>query len=253
METRHIKRTFGAEIEGLVLRRAGEAELAELRDILVGAGLVVLRRQSLTDEELIRAAAGLSTAKAAATTTDDIAYISDLTDETGRSLGEADYAGRDWGGESDPEPDQRFRLLYAIETPATGGEFHFCDLQQALTALSPKTRKAAEAARIERKPPGLLGRMFGAGQGRAPAPMIFDGPDGGKRLRLPGEGDWIEGIEPDAAMTLVDELSKELIAEAHCAVHEWGAGDVLIWDRDRFLRRREPSTGVYLMKSLCFT
>jgi len=252
-------RTFrggvGVEIENLVLRRAGKAQLAELRKALVGAGLVILRRQSLTDEELQVAAAGLSSAVGArGPAVGDIAHVSNLTDERGRPLGEEDYAARDWASDFGTEPERRFRLLHAIETPASGGSLHFCDLQSAIPALTENVRRAAEAVRIERKPPpSLLRRIFGAGLGPAPTPMIYDAPDGAPRLRLPGAGDRIAGMEPDAASAVVADVLEELTVKAHCAVHDWGPGDVLIWERERFLRRREASTGVYLMKSLCFT
>jgi alpha-ketoglutarate-dependent taurine dioxygenase len=83
-----------AVVEGLPLWDAtSEGMAAELRALLAETGVVVLRRQALDEDELVRAAAMFGTLEAslrydwASPTNRQVGYISNLRDAAGRQIG----------------------------------------------------------------------------------------------------------------------------------------------------------------------
>ncbi|WP_062644991.1 TauD/TfdA dioxygenase family protein [Streptomyces maremycinicus] len=237
---------FGAELHGLDLARATDAEVAALRTALVEYKVLFVRGQD-----------GL----------DDATQI-----EFGRRLGEvtAGHPVHDSGVGVPPEvyaldsqdggfsdvwhTDVTFvprppaiSVLRAVVLPPNGGDTSWADSQLAYESLSPGLRTLADSLTAVHDGNRAFGyylaqRRQGRGnrwEGEVVTelkpvehPVVRVHPESGRRGLFvnPGFTSHIVGVSDDESRGLLDILYAHLTKPEHLVRHRWRPGDVALWD-----------------------
>ena len=148
LETRLLHPTLACEVIGLKLwEKLDEATVAGLRDLYARYGVLVFRRQALSEAELAAFCALLGPLERtvrsdwASQSVPEVAVLSNLQDGLGRPIGGLGDGELQW------HSDQSYMLtpatgaaLYALELPPEGGETFWVDLRAAYAALPRQLR-----------------------------------------------------------------------------------------------------------------
>ncbi len=141
-----------------------------------------------------------------------------------------------------PEPGL-FTYLHAIQVPKDQGDTRYANGIAAYEALSAEKRAEIEGLKVLHSRARLFKNLFPeateeemeAERKKIPDvvhPLVRTHPEIKKRgLYLGGEwGSAIDGMEPDAAQELYDELLQHMIQDRFSYQHRWQPGDVLMSD-----------------------
>ena len=148
LDTRQLHPTLAREIVGLSLwERLDEATVAELRSLYAQYGVLVFRRQALSEAELAAFCALFGELERtvrsdwASPATPEVTIISNLRDGFGQPIGGLGDGELQW------HSDQSYMLepatgaaLYALELPQQGGETFWVDLRAAYAGLPRQLR-----------------------------------------------------------------------------------------------------------------
>src|SRR3979409_1647213 len=148
LEARQLHPTLTREVVGLQLwERLDDATIAELRTLYAQYGILVFRRQALSEAELAALCALFGPLERtvrsdwASPATPEVTVLSNLKDVLGRPIGGLGDGELQW------HSDQSYMLqpatgaaLYALELPPSGGETSWVDLRAAYAGLSRQLR-----------------------------------------------------------------------------------------------------------------
>jgi len=140
-------------------------------------------------------------------------------------------------------------ILSARIVPDHGGETEFVSMRLAFERLDPARQKQFEKAWVwhdynhsrSKIAPGLA-----SAEERAALPpvchrMVWTNPVNGRSaLYLASHACAIEGMESEAALKLIDELTAAATAPAVTYAHKWKNGDVVMWDNRATMHRGRP-------------
>ena len=143
-----LQDTFAHEVLDLNLwKDLDERTLNRLRIAWRRHGVLLFRRQSLSESELVRFFSHFGKSEVIVRTDwqsrnrDEVIHISNMKDASGRSIGGLGSGELDW------HSDQSYMthpatgaLLYMVEMPNEGGATYWANLQQAYDALNEETR-----------------------------------------------------------------------------------------------------------------
>src|SRR6195256_963634 len=155
LETRQLHPTLAREVVGLRLwEQLDPGTVAELRQLWANWGVLVFRRQALSEAELAAFCALLGPLERtvrsdwASPAVPEVTVLSNLKDGLGR------WTGGLGDGELQWHSDQSYMTtpatgaaLYALELPPDGGETFWVDLRAAYAALPRKLRAAISGKR----------------------------------------------------------------------------------------------------------
>jgi taurine dioxygenase len=247
-----------ATVENIPLWDAvGDGVAAELRALLAQTGVVVFRRQALSEPELVRVAGMFGAVEAslrydwASLATREVGYISNLRDAEGRAIGGLGSNEVVWHSDQSYVANPATgAMLYCVEAPADAARTSWADLKAAHAALP-----AAVQARIadmvavfsyeKRSVSYEQGSRPGADIRRQTPPvahrLVNSQPlTGAKSLYLdPATAIGIHGMAADGGK-LLDELADHATQPQFLYTHEWQIGDLVVWDNAVTLHRREP-------------
>lgn len=261
LKTRQLHPTLAREVVGLKLwGRQDEATVAELRDLYARYGVLVFRRQALSEAELAAFCALLGPLERtvrsdwASPTVPEVTVLSNLKDGLGRPIGGLGDGELQW------HSDQSYMLkpatgaaLHALELPPEGGETFWVDLRAAYAAL-PRQLRAQIAGK--RAIFDYAKRL--AGYGRAADQQISDEarrqtpavthalvrahPETGERsLYLDATTTiGIDYMDTTSGLALLDEVYQNATSDQFVYAHEWQVGDVVVWDNGFTMHRRTP-------------
>src|SRR5712691_12503 len=154
LETRQLHPSLAREVVGLNLwEPLDEATVAELRALYAQYGVLVFRRQALSEAEFAAFCTLFGPLERtvrsdwASPTTPEVTVVSNLKDGLGRPIGGLGDGELQW------HSDQSYMLdpatgaaLYALELPTEGGETFWVDLRAAYAGL-PRQLRAAIAGK----------------------------------------------------------------------------------------------------------
>jgi alpha-ketoglutarate-dependent 2,4-dichlorophenoxyacetate dioxygenase len=140
-------------------------------------------------------------------------------------------------------------ILSARIIPGAGGETEFVSMRLAFERLDPALR-----ARLERSfawhdyahSRGQIAPGLASPEERAALPpvcwrMVWANPvNGRKALYLASHAYAVEGMDEAAGKKLIDELMAAATAPGLSYVHQWKAGDVVMWDNRATMHRGRP-------------
>ncbi len=261
LEVRQLHPTLALEVAGLRLwERLDEATVAELRTLYAQYGVLVFRRQALSELELAAFCALLGPLERtvrgdwASPATPEVTVVSNLQDGLGRPIGGLGDGELQW------HSDQSYMLnpatgaaLYALELPSEGGETFWVDLRAAYAGLPRQLR-----ARIAGKR-GIFDytkRLAGYGRGvdqqiseearRLTPPvthaLVRAHPETGDRsLYLDATTTiGIDYMDTASGLALLDEVYDSATREEFVYAHQWQVGDLVVWDNGFTMHRRTP-------------
>jgi taurine dioxygenase len=261
LETLQLHPTLAREVVGLRLwEPLDDATVAELRALYAQYGVLVFRRQALSEAELA-AFCGLFGALErtvrsdwASPVTPEVTVISNLKDGLGRPIGGLGDGELQW------HSDQSYMLkpatgaaLYALELPPSGGETFWVDLRAAYAAL-PRRLRARIAGR--RGVFDYTKRLAGYGrktdsqiseEARRLTPpvshaLIRAHPETGDRsLYLDATTTvGIDYMDTASGLALLDEVYESATRDEFVYAHPWQVGDLVLWDNGFTMHRRTP-------------
>ena len=140
-------------------------------------------------------------------------------------------------------------VLSARIIPARDGETEFVSTRLAFERLDPGSRKKLAnsfAWHDYAHSRGQIAADLASPEERAALPpqcwrMVWKNPANGRSaLYLASHAYAVEGMEPAAGKKLIDELMAVATAPGTSYVHEWRAGDVVMWDNRATMHRGRP-------------
>ena len=252
-----LQDTFAHEVLDLNLwKDLDERTLNRLRIAWRRHGVLLFRRQSLSESELVRFFSHFGKSEVIVRTDwqsrnrDEVIHISNMKDASGRSIGGLGSGELDW------HSDQSYMthpatgaLLYMVEMPNEGGATYWANLQQAYDALNEETRsqiadleaiydyakrqssyddEAPLSASLRSKTPPVLHPLVCVNpQTRRPS-LYID----------PSTMVGISGVSAKKGAALLAQLSAHATQPRFVYTHHWQIGDVVMWDNGQVLHRR---------------
>ena len=253
-----LQDTFAHEVLDLNLwKDLDERTLNRLRIAWRRHGVLLFRRQSLSESELVRFFSHFGKSEVIVRTDwqsrnrDEVIHISNMKDASGRSIGGLGSGELDW------HSDQSYMthpatgaLLYMVEMPNEGGATYWANLQQAYDALNEETRsqiadleaiydyakrqsnyddEAPISASLRRKTPPVL------------HPLVCVNPQTRRQSLYidPSTMVGISGVSAKKGVALLAQLSAHATQPRFVYTHHWQIGDVVMWDNGQVLHRRD--------------
>jgi taurine dioxygenase len=232
---------LGAEVSGIDLRRI-DADAAEaLRRAWLEHQVIVVRGQTLTEDELVAFGACFGRIEKARrlsplASRQEIMVISNIR-ENGKALGALPDGEMAWHFDRiHQKVPNKAGVLYAVEVPSRGGETRFASMCRAYERLPETTRARLSGLTA------LSTYQYGETQADkkqlaqdAPSavhPVVRTVPETGRKAL------YVCRLMTDRIMELSDGESRALLEQLFDHVerpefayeHEWRPGDVLIWD-----------------------
>lgn len=259
-QTRALNGSFALEVLGLDLWKPLDAKtVGELRTLFGKHGVLVFRRQSLSEHEFAEFCSLFGPLERTVRTD----WASKVRPEIGLITNLKDWEGKALGGLGDGEvewhSDQAYMLnpatgsaLYAVEIAVEGGTTSWANLCSAYAALPDRLKRAVEGKQAVFNYPKRLAGFKGADQmiseeakKRTPPvihSLVHTNPiTGQKALYLdPTTTVGIVGMPDAEANALLDELGEFAIRPEFVYTHHWQVGDTLLWSNGFLLHRREP-------------
>ena len=221
-------------------------------------GVLVFRRQSLSEDELVRFSRYFGQLEVIVRTDwqsgnrAEVIQISNMKDYYGRSIGGLGAGELGWHTDQSYVADPATgSILYMVEMPRNGANTYWANLQLAYDALPVDTKaridglnavydylarqstyddEAEMSTALRRKTPPVA------------HPLVNVHPTTGKKsLYLdPTTAVGIEGLPDAEGRALLDELNAHATQAAFVYTHAWQPGDLVMWDNGFLLHRRDP-------------
>ena len=265
MDIQPIDGTFALEVSGVSLWNGLETdELAQVRQAWAQSGVLVFRRQCLSELELVQVTSMFGTPHVVHRTDwvsaehPEVILVSNLKDATGKQIGMPGSNDVEW------HTDQSYvanpatgAMLYGVEIPNDGGGSTWwtnmrvgyeelpdalrsrCDGRRAI--LSYIKRLAgynAQAAQVSQE---MLRKTPPVAQ-----PMVYTHPLTRKKSLFldPSTTIGVEGMEKHEAMDFLESLVHACTQPHQIYKHQWQVGDVVLWDNACTMHRRDEYESV---------
>ena len=250
-----LSQNVGVEIRGLDLRNSMTPRVWQrLFELWRRHHVIVFRdQQDMSDLDLLLfsgqigkldPAPNFDTEKSSVDGFPDIAVVSNIR-ENGHAVGGLGDGELGWHSDMTyvTEPPVACALL-ARELPPAGGATYFLSLQAAYDSLPLGLRNSIRRYRLFHDAgytsagTKRLGTVKGSGCWHSLAisdplsgrPSLFLGRHVNRR---------VEGLEPDAGASLLDELWAHAVQQVHIVRHDWRPGDLVVWNNIAVMHRRD--------------
>ena len=244
-------RALGAEVRGIDLREPGEAAFARLMQAWHQHSVVLIRDQSLSDQELIAFSRRLGALDWAPIQETGRRFVEGLPEiyivsnvkvngEPIGSLGDGEAVWHTDMSYLDVPP--KASMLYALELPPSGGNTSFCTMYGVYDRV----------AGLKIKHDGTYNSGGYVRQGVTPTdnpitspgavhPLVCTHPDTGRRMLYLGRrrNAYLEGLTLADSEALLDELWSFVDRPEFAWEHVWRVGDLVLWDNRCTMHRRD--------------
>ncbi|MCK7624978.1 TauD/TfdA family dioxygenase [Streptomyces sp. RS10V-4] len=178
----------------------------------------------------------------------EILILSNITRD-GKPIGSA-YSGRVWHSDGHYLANPPIgSMLYALETPPTGGDTWFGNMIAAYEALPARVQERIEdlkviISRVQSRPYNYPDRPAPTAQEIAEWPDVAQPlvrvheVSGRKALYAGGNVPWrIEGMPPEESAPLITFLQEFAVQPRFTYRHRWQPGDIILWDNRSAMHR----------------
>jgi len=253
------KGSFAREVQDHALwGRTSDLELQAIRAAYCQHGVLVFRRQALSEQELLEFGKSVGEPSLYAeqnwlSTVPEVIILSNMRSQSGEMLGGLANKALTW------HTDQSYYanpvtgcFLYGVELPAEGGATRWASLYDAYETLPDELRGTIDSA---------VGTFSYAARS-ANAQKADDNHDWERRLREtpdvkhllvntnpatgrralyidPGTVTGIDGMPADEAHDVLDRLLTHVVQPQNVYEHEWRPGDLVLWDNAAVLHARD--------------
>ena len=250
----------GAEVKGVDLRNLDDRAFTELRKAWLDHSVVLVRNQTLSDQDLItfsRRFGDLDWAPVQETGRRFVAnmpeiYIVSNVMENGEPIGSLGAGEAVWHTDmSYLELPPKASMLYAIEVPPSSGNTSFCGMYSIYEALPPALKSRIAGLKI--KHDGTYNSGGYVRQGVSPTddprnspgavhPLVCAHPETGRRMLYLGRrrNAYLAGLDLAGSEALLDELWAVVARPEFAWEHAWRVGDLVLWDNRCTMHRRDP-------------
>ena len=265
MEIRPIDGTFAREVVGVSLWQGVAAdELEQIRNAWTESGVLVFRRQSLSEQEIVDVTAMFGQPQLVHRTDwvspehPEVILISNLKDQANKQIGMPGSNDVEW------HTDQSYvvnpstgAMLYSVEIPNDGGGSTWWTNMRIGYDELPAELKAQIAGK--RAILSYLKRLAGYNEQAAKVteemlkktppvaqPIVYAHPLTGKKSLFldPTCTIGIEGMADADAAALIDKLVAACTQPHQVYKHKWQVGDVILWDNACTMHRRDEYESV---------
>jgi alpha-ketoglutarate-dependent taurine dioxygenase len=252
--------SFALEITGLDLSRPPtKPVLSELQDLYARHGVLVIRRQAISESEFADFCRNFGELERTVRTdwasshVPEIGLITNLRGGDGKPLGGLGDGELEW------HSDQSYMLtpatgaaLHASEIANAGGTTYWANLQSAYAALPDALKKAVHNKQAIFRYQKRLDRFSKSdkeiteeARKRTPDvvhPLVLQHPLLGKPVLYldPSTMIGIVGMQEAESARLIDELSEFATRPEFVYTHRWQIGDVVLWSNGFLLHKRDP-------------
>ncbi|MEM7405243.1 MAG: TauD/TfdA family dioxygenase [Pseudomonadota bacterium] len=260
---------FGAEISGLNLWETLDAEtVAHLASLWSRHGLLLFRRQALSESELVDFSAAFGKADIIvredwqSESRPEVIRISNMKDYFGNSIGGLGAGELDWHTDQSYMVDPATgSVLYMVEMPSPAPATYWANMRLAHDALPEDLAARADdidvvydylvrqskydnepklTAELRRKTPLVT------------HPLVNVHPVSGERALYldPTTAAGIEGWDEASAAAHLKAIAAHATQPQFVYRHDWQIGDVVMWDNGFLMHRRDEfdATGNRLLK-----
>lgn len=252
---------LGAEIGNVDLADLSDREFALVSDALDRYSGLLIRDQTLTDQDLVAFSGRFGKLDHAPVQENgrtfvpgmpEVYVVSNIRDADGRPIGSLGAGEAVWHTDMSylPTPPDA-SLLYAIEVPSTGGDTWLLSMNEACRTLPKDLRMAVAGKSLKHDGTYNSGGYLRAGVAASDDPRTSVGalhpivcahPRTGTPTLYLGRrrNAYIMGMSLEESDTLLDALWAHAARPEHAYVHRWRVGDVLLWDNRSTMHRRDP-------------
>jgi taurine dioxygenase len=250
---------LGAEVRGIDLKHLDDAAFAGLMQAWHDHSVLLLRGQSLSDQDLIAFSRRLGDLDWAPVQENGRRFVEGLPEiyivsnvkvngEEIGSLGDGEAVWHTDMSYLDMPP--KASMLYALEVPPAGGNTSFCTMHGIYEALP--TRLKERIANLKIKHDGTYNSGGYVRQGVTPTddplaspgavhPLVCTHPVTGRRMLYLGRrrNAYLVGLELAESEALLDELWRVVDRPEFAWEHVWRVGDLVLWDNRCTMHRRD--------------
>ena len=248
-----IRPDFGAEISGINLSAPiSDADKHELNDLLAQYAVLVFRDQALTPPAFMAAAeifGPLMDQQLKKYVLPDYPMVGcNSTDDLPRKNGKLQVRGENYHTDhSNERCPPKATTLHALQIPPSGGDTQFVDVRQAYDDLPNdlKTRiNGLFSLHVHQssRSPRELTKLSPEDLAKIPTaiqPLVIRHPRSGRPALYLNTGrmEGIEGMSPDEAYPLIEDLYNRATESRYEYRHQWRAGDMVIWDNQAVMHQ----------------
>lgn len=260
MRIEAIDGSFAREVHDLQLwRGVSPAQLEQLRETWRESGVLVFRRQSLSESELVEVSTIFGTPRLVHRTDwvspehPEVILVSNLKDQAGRQIGMPGSNDVDWHtDQSYVQNPATGAMLYAVEIPNDGGgSTWWANTRSGYAQLPDHLKQACEGRRAVLS---YLKRLAGYNEQAAQVtdemrsktppvfqPIVYSHPVTGDRSLFldPTTTIGVQDMDDAAGIAFVEELVRAVTREHQVYKHKWHVGDVVLWDNAITMHRRD--------------
>ena len=259
--TAPLNEKFGLQIIGLDLSQpVAPGAMTELDQLLSEHGVLLFRKQLLSETDLIRFAGGFGElettvyTKGVSQVNNQVIYISNLKYPDGSNVGLLGDQEVGW------HSDQTYRtrpatgaMLYGVEVPATSGRTYWANQYLAYELLPAATKAAIDGKVGTFSYAKRLEVFYGKDQKNdaeltkraselASHPIVLTHPVTGRKSLYadPVTLADVHGVSRDESDAILAQLNKAVSVPGVIHEHNWQQGDLVFWDNACTLHKRDP-------------
>jgi len=250
---------LGAEIVDLDLRNINNAEFEAIHRAWLDGLVLLFHGQQLCDDDLIRFSRRFGeldwapvqeTGRRFVEGHPEIYVVSNVI-ENGQPIGSLGSGEAVWHTDmSYLEIPPKASMLYALETPAAGGDTYFCNMYSAYESLPDALRNRISTLTLKHDATynsggyvrqGLTGVDDPVASTGVYHPLVIAHPETGKQALFLGRrrNAYIGGLPLAESEALLDELWQYATRDEFTWRHKWQVGDLVLWDNRCTMHRRD--------------
>jgi taurine dioxygenase len=250
---------LGAEVKGIDLRNLDDATFKRLMQAWHQYSVVLVRGQTLTDQDLTAFSRRLGDLDWAPVQENGRRFVEGMPEiyivsnvkvngEAIGSLGDGEAVWHTDMSYLDVPP--KASMLFSLEIPPTGGNTSFCSMYAIYDALPPKLKDRIAGLKI--KHDGTYNSGGYVRQGVTPTddpltspgavhPLVCTHPDTGRRMLYLGRrrNAYLIGLKLEESEALLNELWNIVDRAEFSWEHVWRVGDLVLWDNRCTMHRRD--------------
>jgi taurine dioxygenase len=252
-------RALGAEARGVDLRHLDEVAFTQLMAAWHEHSVLLVRNQSLSDQELIAFSRRLGDLDWAPIQENGRRFVEGMPEiyivsnvkVNGEAIGSLGDGEAVWHTDmSYLEVPPKASMLYSLEVPPTGGNTSFCTMYGIYEALPKPLKERIAGIRI--KHDGTYNSGGYVRQGVTPTddprsspgavhPLVCTHPNTGRHALYLGRrrNAYLVGLELKDSEALLDELWSYVDRPEFAWEHVWRVGDLVLWDNRCTMHRRD--------------
>ncbi len=258
MKITPLNAPLGGIVTGIDVSKAvAPSVILQIKRALCDYHILIFKQQKLTDEQLLNFATyfgalfvppdNVPVLESASDIASNVVIVSN---QEGGTLGDGEvpfHTDHIWT----PYPSSA-SFLYAKEIPITGGDTYWLNLNLVYETLDEEIKQQIANLELITYNPLLRepGKPF-SGYRRSgnipithpifPHPLVRTHPESGKKILSLNHKTEVEivGMEPEIGANLIAKLREHLYQERFYYRHKWSVGDIVYWDNQSTLHRRE--------------